>query len=52
MIYLSAAQRLVVSDIMANDGGWAQEGAWNSEHMVFRLWYVVASLSSYTPSSH
>lgn len=52
VIYLSAAQRLVVSDLVAKKGEQAMEEAWHGEHALFRLWYVwsVFLLSSYNPS--
>ena len=40
VIYLSAAQRLVVSDLVAEKGEQAMEEAWHGEHALFRLWYV------------
>lgn len=40
MIYLSAAQRIVVSDLIAQKGEQAAEEAWHGEHALFRLWYV------------
>lgn len=45
VIFLSAAQRIVVSDLIAQNGESAGEG-WNSGHMLFRLWYVCRSSSS------
>ena len=38
VIFLSAAQRLVPSDILARSNEWDRDGAWNSEYMLFRLW--------------
>ena len=40
VIYLSAAQRIVVSDLVAEKGEQAMEEAWHGEHPLFRLWYV------------
>jgi EXS family len=40
LIFLSAAQRLVPSDILARNDEWGTDGAWNGEYMLFRLWYV------------
>ena len=40
VIYLSAAQRLVVSDLVAEKGVQAMEETWHGEHALFRLWYV------------
>jgi hypothetical protein len=40
VIYLSAAQRLVVSDLIAQNGELVGEEAWHDEHILFRLWYV------------
>lgn len=51
VIFLSAAQRLVPSDILARDSEWGRDGVWNGEYMLFRLWYVSLFLPSYTPSS-
>jgi len=49
---LSAAQRLVVSDLVAEKGEQAMEEAWHGEHALFRLWYVwsVFILSSSNPT--
>lgn len=54
VIYLSAAQRLVVSDLVAEKGEQAMEEAWHGEHALFRLWYVwsVFSFSSSLTYSH
>ena len=52
VIFLSAAQRFVPSDILAGNNEWGKDGAWNSEYMLFRLWYVSLFLPSYTLSSH
>ena len=51
VIYLSAAQRLVVSDLVAEKGEQAMEEAWHGEHALFRLWYVWSFFSRfYNPS--
>jgi hypothetical protein len=46
VIFLSAAQRLVLSDLIAIKGEEVMEEAWHGEHALFRLWCVwsVASL--------
>jgi len=41
VIFLSAAQRLVVSELVAEKGERAMEEAWHGEHALFRLWYVL-----------
>ena len=38
VIYLSAAQRIVVSDVMAVKGEKAAQDTWHGEHQLFRLW--------------
>ena len=38
VIYLSAAQRLVVSDVLAVKGEKAAQETWHGEHQLFRLW--------------
>ena len=40
VIFLSAAQRLVVSDLVANKGDEVGEEVWRDEYKLFRLWYV------------
>lgn len=40
VIYLSAAQRIVVSDLVAERGGQARNESWHGEHQLFRLWCV------------
>ena len=40
VIFLSAAQRLVVSDLIAERGEEVAQEAWHGEHALFRLWYV------------
>lgn len=49
VIYLSAAQRLVASDLAAQDGELAGEEAWRGEHTLFRLWYVRIVLALCSP---
>ena len=44
VIFLSAAQRLVVSDLIAERGGDVNDETWHGEHALFRLWYVCSSL--------
>jgi len=46
VIYLSAAQRLVVSDLVAEKGEQAMEEAWHGEHALFRLWLLFALINS------
>ena len=41
VIFLSAAQRLVVSELVAEKGERAREETWHGEHALFRLWYVL-----------
>ena len=38
VIFLSAAQRIVVSDVMAVKGEHAAHESWHGEHQLFRLW--------------
>ena len=48
VIYLSAAQRIVVSDMMALKGEDAARETWHGEHQLFRLWcalYISSMLS-------
>ena len=40
VIYLSAAQRIVVSDVVALEGEAAASQPWHGEHQLFRLWLV------------
>lgn len=40
VIYLSAAQRIVVLDLVKEKGEDAEGEAWHGEHQLFRLWYV------------
>lgn len=41
VIYLSAAQRIVVSDIERENREHVKD-AWHGEHQLFRLWYGIA----------
>ena len=38
VIFLSAAQRIVVSDLVAEKGQKIADEAWHGEHALFRLW--------------
>lgn len=55
VMYLSAAQRLVVSDLINEKGKQAAEEAWHGEHPLFRLWwaptivYILDLLFNFTP---
>ncbi|KAA1474027.1 EXS-domain-containing protein [Dentipellis sp. KUC8613] len=46
VIYLSAAQRLVVSDLVAQKGPQVTSQAWHGEHALFRLWLLSALVNS------
>ncbi|KAI9456539.1 EXS family-domain-containing protein [Lactarius psammicola] len=46
VIFLSAAQRLVVSDLVAEKGERAREEAWHGEYALFRLWILAALVNS------
>ncbi|KAI0780091.1 EXS family-domain-containing protein [Fomes fomentarius] len=46
VIYLSAAQRIVVSDMMALKGEGAANETWHGEHQLFRLWLLAAAINS------
>ncbi|THV02410.1 EXS-domain-containing protein [Dendrothele bispora CBS 962.96] len=46
LIYLSAAQRIVVSDLMDEKGEDAMNSAWHGEHPLFRLWLLSAAINS------
>ena len=52
VIFLSAAQRLVVSELVAEKGEGVTREAWHGEHALFRLWYVrppsLCALASHT----
>ena len=41
VIYLSAAQRIVISDLVETHGNSVTRQGWHGEHPLFRLWYVV-----------
>lgn len=40
VIFLSAAQRIVVSELVEIHGDTVKREAWHGEHLLFRLWYV------------
>lgn len=46
VIFLSAAQRLVVSELVAAKGDQATHEAWHGEHPLFRLWLLAALVNS------
>ncbi|KAL6305248.1 EXS family-domain-containing protein, partial [Sparassis latifolia] len=46
VIYLSAAQRMVVSDLMSVKGEAVAREAWHGEHHLFRLWLLAALVNS------
>ncbi|KAI0305466.1 EXS family-domain-containing protein [Multifurca ochricompacta] len=46
VIFLSAAQRLVVFDLVAAKGEGATQEAWHGEHALFRLWLLAALVNS------
>ncbi|KAI8993059.1 EXS-domain-containing protein [Trametes punicea] len=46
VIYLSAAQRIVVSDVLAVEGEAAAGQPWHGEHQLFRLWLLAAAFNS------
>ncbi|KAL4074219.1 EXS-domain-containing protein [Scleroderma citrinum] len=46
VIFLSAAQRLVVSELVETHGEAARERAWHGEHPLFRLWLLAAVVNS------
>ncbi|KAI9060231.1 EXS-domain-containing protein [Trametes sanguinea] len=46
VIYLSAAQRIVVSDVLAVKGEAAASQPWHGEHQLFRLWLLAAAFNS------
>ncbi|ESK96547.1 protein-er retention protein [Moniliophthora roreri MCA 2997] len=46
VIYLSAAQRIVESDILKDKGSEAAGEAWHGEHPLFRLWLLSAAVNS------
>jgi hypothetical protein len=41
VIFLSAAQRIVVSELVAEKGDAVRQDPWHGEHQLFRLWYVL-----------
>lgn len=38
VIFLSAAQRVVISEVMREEGADLEDDAWHGEHPLFRLW--------------
>jgi hypothetical protein len=46
VIYLSAAQRIVVTELVAERGSQVRNESWHGEHQLFRLWYARSSLMS------
>ncbi|KZT10993.1 EXS-domain-containing protein [Laetiporus sulphureus 93-53] len=46
VIYLSAAQRIVVSELVAIKGEAASHEVWHGEHALFRLWLFAAVVNS------
>ncbi|KAI0645656.1 EXS-domain-containing protein [Trametes meyenii] len=46
VIFLSAAQRIVVSDVVALKGEAAATQPWHGEHQLFRLWLLAAAFNS------
>lgn len=40
VIFLSAAQRIVISDLLQTHGSSVTQQGWHGEHPLFRLWYV------------
>lgn len=46
VIFLSASQRLVVSDLVAEKGERVMQEAWHGEHALFRLWLLAALVNS------
>ncbi|RPD74255.1 EXS-domain-containing protein [Lentinus tigrinus ALCF2SS1-7] len=46
VIFLSAAQRIVVSDTLALKGESAVSQPWHGEHQLFRLWLLAAAVNS------
>lgn len=51
VIFLSAAQRLVVVDLIRDKGGKAAS-TWHGEHPLFRLWQVIIAKISFLVCSH
>ncbi|KAJ7594317.1 EXS family-domain-containing protein [Mycena floridula] len=46
VIYLSAAQRIVVLDLVKEKGDQIRKEAWHGEHQLFRLWLLAAAVNS------
>ncbi|KAJ7076336.1 EXS family-domain-containing protein [Mycena belliarum] len=46
VIYLSAAQRIVVSELVREKGNDIAKEAWHGEHRLFRLWLLAAAVNS------
>ncbi|KAJ7178348.1 EXS family-domain-containing protein [Mycena crocata] len=46
VIYLSAAQRIVVSELVKEKGDDIAKEAWHGEHRLFRLWLLAAAINS------
>ncbi|KAI0958568.1 hypothetical protein AcV7_004358 [Taiwanofungus camphoratus] len=46
VIYLSAAQRIVVRELVAEKGEVAAREPWHGEHALFRLWLLAAVVNS------
>ncbi|KAJ6587079.1 EXS family-domain-containing protein [Mycena vulgaris] len=46
VIYLSAAQRIVVSELVKEKGDAVTQEAWHGEHRLFRLWLLAAAVNS------
>ncbi|KAJ7497455.1 EXS family-domain-containing protein [Mycena latifolia] len=46
VIYLSAAQRIVVSELVKEKGNDITKEAWHGEHRLFRLWLLAAAVNS------
>ncbi|KAJ6625470.1 EXS family-domain-containing protein [Mycena sp. CBHHK59/15] len=46
VIYLSAAQRIVVSELIKEKGDAVAKEAWHGEHRLFRLWLLAAAANS------
>lgn len=45
VIFLSAAQRDVVSDLVKERGSGLSHDTWHGEHPLFRLWYAALVIS-------
>ncbi|KAJ7780503.1 EXS family-domain-containing protein [Mycena maculata] len=46
VIYLSAAQRIVVTELVREKGDDVAKEAWHGEHRLFRLWLLAAAVNS------